>query len=262
MVVAVTLCGAVSVAGQSTSPVTQTVTPAAPEGGAVFEAASIRPAPPDAPRGIDYRFYEDRFVGTALMLSQLIELAYGIEARELTGGPDWIRGDRFDVLATAGSVVPRDRLQLMLQALLAERFQLEVARELREGSVYTLTAPNPRNLKAPADPNGRSLVSIIRDDSNGYLKYRYEGRNAPMSALVRQLAGQLRAPVNDATGLAGTHDFIVTFAYDMPFGGLDPDPNVPTIFTALETDLGLKLVAGRGAITMYVVRRAAKPSGN
>jgi hypothetical protein len=90
----VTLCGAVSVAAQSTSRVTQTVTPAAPEGGAVFEAASIRPAPPDAPRGIDYRFYEDRFVCTALMLRQLIELAYGIEARELTGGPDWIRGDR------------------------------------------------------------------------------------------------------------------------------------------------------------------------
>jgi uncharacterized protein (TIGR03435 family) len=64
----------------------------------------------------------------------------------------------------------------MLQALLAERFQLEVARESREGPVYTLTAPNPRNLKTPANPDGRSLVSTVRDDSNGR---SHPGTDAP-----------------------------------------------------------------------------------
>jgi len=228
----------------------------------VFEAASIRLSPPGTPRGIDYRFYDDRFVGTALMLTQLIEQAYGLASRELTGGPDWIRGERFDVMATAGSAVPRDRMRLMLQSLLADRFQLELSRESREGTVYTLTAPNPRNLKAPADPKGVPRIALMRDDGNGYLKYRNEGRNAPMALLVERLAEQVRAPVTDATNITGSYDFVVQYAYDTAFGGLEPDPNVPTIFTALENELGLKLVAGKGPVTMYVVKRASRPSEN
>jgi uncharacterized protein (TIGR03435 family) len=245
------VCGTVAMA-QSPAP------PAPP----TFEAASIRLSPAGTPRGIDYRFYDDRFVGTALTVSQLIEQAYAIEGRELTGGPDWIRGDRFDVMATAGSAVPRDRLRLMLQSLLAERFQLELSRETRPGTVYSLTAPNRRNLKSPADPKSVSRVGIIRDDGNGYLKYRYEGRNAPIAMLIKHLAAQLGAPVTDATSITGNHDFVVQFAYENPFGGLEPDPNVPTIFTALENDLGLKLVAGKGPVTMYVITRASRPSEN
>jgi uncharacterized protein (TIGR03435 family) len=105
-------------------------------------------------------------------------------------------------------------------------------------------------------------VSTIRVDGNGVLSYRYDGRNATMATLIRSVAGQLRAPVIDQTNLTGAYDFSIKWAYDQPFGGLEPDPNVPTIFTALEQQVGLKLTAGKGPIPVYVIKTVAKPSEN
>ena len=83
-----------------------------------------------------------------------------------------------------------------------------------------------------------------------------------MAQLALQLAVQLRWPVVDETKLTGNYDFTVNWTDSEPFGGLQPDPNVPTIFAALERDLGLKLVADRGPVPVYVIRRASKPSAN
>jgi uncharacterized protein (TIGR03435 family) len=224
-----------------------------------FEAASIRPKESGA---IDLRFLPSRFVATTVTASQLIEQAYQIEPRELVGGPDWVRVERFDVTATAGEEVPPDRMRLMLRSLLADRFQLELEREERTGTVYRLIARDVRNLNSPAKADDRPLVSTIRNDANGFLSYEYRGRNAPIAQLVRSLAGQLRAPVNDETKLTGNYDFQVAWTYDQAFGGLQPDPNIPTIFTALESQLGLKLVAGEGPVPVHVIRRISKPSAN
>jgi uncharacterized protein (TIGR03435 family) len=230
----------------------------ASNGSTTFDAASIKPG--DGARGIDVRFFPNRFVAMALTLDQLIQQAYGIEAREITGGPDWVRGDRFDVTATTAREVGKEQMQQMLRALLADRFQLQIAREERAGTMYTLTARTPKNLKSPAKPDERSLVAVIREDSNGFLHYRYEGHNAPMSALVQRLAAEVHGPVTDETMLTGRYDFSISYSYDVPFGGLQPDPDVPTIFTALETQVGLKLTAGKGPVPVWVIRRASRPT--
>jgi uncharacterized protein (TIGR03435 family) len=226
-----------------------------------FEAASIRPVT-SAPFGVDVRYFPNRFVATAVTLSQLIQHAYDLEARELTGGPEWVRADWFDITATTGIEVSRDQTKLMLRSLLADRFQLLLEREPRTGTIYRLTTRDVRNLKPPAKPDERPLVSTMRNDGNGFISFEYVGHNATLAQLALSISGGLRAPVIDATRLAGNYDFRVAFTYIEPSGGLQPDPNIPTIFTALERDLGLKLEAGKGPVTVHVIRRALKPSAN
>ena len=226
-----------------------------------FETASIRPVK-EAPRGIDLRSFPNRFVATAVTLSQLVEYAYNLQQRELTGGPGWVREDWFDVTATTATEVNADQIRLMLRSLLADRFQLLIEQETRTGTVYRLTARNVRGLNPPAKPDERSLVSTIRKDSNGFLSYDYLGRNATIAQLAVTLAGQLRAPVTDETGLKGNYDFRIGWTYDTAIQGFPPDPNFPTIFTALERDLGLKLEPGKGPIPVHVIRSVAKPSPN
>ena len=227
-----------------------------------FEAASIRPLTPDQAGAIDFRFYPNRFVATTLRLSQLIEQAYSIEARELIGGPDWVRVDVFNVTATTGADVSQDRMKLMLQALLADRFQLQLEPETRTGTVYRLTARDVHDLNPPANPDAQPLISTIRKDGNGFLSYEFVGRNATMGTLALTLSRQLRAPVSDETKLTGSHDFRIAWAYDEPVGGLPPDPNVATIFTALDNQLGLKLVADEGPIRVFTIRRVSRPTPN
>ncbi len=225
-----------------------------------FDVVSVKPVSPDDRRGIDFRFYPDRFVATLLTLEQLICQAYDIQPRELSGGPDWMRTDRFNVTATTGSEVPRERMRLMIQTMLADRFKLQIAKETQTGTVYTLTANALKNLKPPANTTERSRIALIRHDENGYLSYTYDAHNTTIMALTQSLASQLRAPVTDETGISGNFDFAVNYSYDSAFGGLEPDPNVPTIFTALSNQLGLKLTAGKGLIPIYVVRTASRPT--
>lgn len=250
------VAGGVAVLGEAQQPAAGTASLPA------FEAASIKPPDPNGIGAVDIRFYPNRFVATTVTLTQLIEYAYGIQSREIAGGPDWVRVERFDVTAAAGRDVDRQQMQFMLQTLLADRFQLQIVREERTGTIYRLTAPRPRGLNPPAKPDERPVVTQPRNDRNGFLSYEYAGHNATMEQLAVTLGGQLRVPVINETQLSGNYDFTVAWTYSEAFGGLQPDPNIPTIFTALERDLGLKLVADKGPVPVHVIRRASKPSAN
>lgn len=253
---AVLLLGGAVLLGQSQTP------PAAATPLPRFEAASIKLPDPKGIGAIDFRFFPNRFVATTLTTSQLIEQAYRLEPRELVGGPDWVRVERYDVTATSGEDVPQDRMRLMLQALLIDRFQLQLEREERTGTIYRLTAREVRNLSPPAKTDARPAVAVIRNDKSGFLSYEYQGRNATMAQLAVTLAAQLRVPVIDETKLTGNYDFRIPWTYEEPVGGLAPDPNIPTIFTALESQLGLKLVADRGPVPVHIIRSISRPSPN
>jgi uncharacterized protein (TIGR03435 family) len=80
--------------------------------------------------------------------------------------------------------------------------------------------------------------------------------------LAVTLGEHVRAPVSDETKVSGNYDFRISWTYDEPVGGIPPDPNFPTIFTALERDLGLKLEPGSGSIPVHVIRRVSRPSPN
>ncbi|MGH9241584.1 MAG: TIGR03435 family protein [Vicinamibacterales bacterium] len=243
----------------SVAPASAQQPPAGAAAPSAFEAASIRPSGGGA---IDFRFFPNRFVGTNLTLGQLIEQAYSIQPRELIGGPDWVRVERFNVTATSGAEVGLEQMRLMLRSLLADRFQLRIDRETRTGTVYRLIARNVQNVNPPAKSDERPLVTNGRYDQNGFVSYDFTGHNATMGQLAVVLGGHLSAPVTDETGLKGSYDFRVRWTHDNPIGGIPPDPNIPTIFTAIERDLGLKLEAGKGPVPVHVIRSVARPSPN
>jgi uncharacterized protein (TIGR03435 family) len=225
-----------------------------------FEVASIKPVPFDRRTIIDLRLVPGRLVATGVTLANLIEQAHGIEPRQLTGGPTWVYANRFDVTATTGGQVTRERAMLMLQSLLENRFTLHMSRKTQTGTIYTLIARDVHALNPPAAPNERSRIAVMREDGNGTLSYHYDGHNATMAALARQLSSQLHAPVIDRTGLGGHYDFRINWAYDSAFGGLEPDPNVPTILTALDNQVGLKLESTKGPVDVLVIDHVEKPT--
>jgi uncharacterized protein (TIGR03435 family) len=227
-----------------------------------FEAASVKPVPFNSSEPIDLKFLPGRFLATNVTLDLLIEQAYGIEPRQLVGGPAWIHADRFDVTGTTGGDVARDQVMLMLQSFLADRFKLQIARETQTGTVYTLTAPNAHSLKSPAKPDDRPLVQTSFERKTATISYSLDGQNATIAALAIRLAMQVHAPVIDETHLDGSYDFRINFTQDSPSQGLEPDPDIPTIFTALQQEVGLKLTAGRGPVEVYAVHGAAKPTAN
>ena len=83
-----------------------------------------------------------------------------------------------------------------------------------------------------------------------------------MAALALALASEVQAPVADNTNLTGSFDFIVHYAPDTRQQDSDPDPDQPSIFTALQRDLGLQLVAGKGPIERLVIKGASKPTAD
>lgn len=222
-----------------------------------FETATIRSSDSGL---IDVSFAPHRFAARTVSLSELIEQAYDLEPWAVVGGPDWVRIDRFTVTATTGEAVGRDRMRLMLQALLADRFQLQLARETQPGNVYWLRSRKVRNLKAPARPNEPAVVNTSVREESGFLSDRYDFRNTTMGGLALALSQYVRVPVIDDTKLAGSFDFRLNFAYDDAFGQRLDDDVAPTIFTALDKQLGLTLVAGEAPLPVYLVRRVVRPA--
>jgi uncharacterized protein (TIGR03435 family) len=232
-----------------------------------FEVASIRPS--DGHLGIDMKTYPSRLSATAVSVHQLIEAAYSLERWQVTSGPAWLETDRFDIeaktseglsaesdrVSTLGRPAPR-RMMLMLQTLLAERFNLKVHRETRQDNVFTLVvAKGGPKLQAPKDTT-RSYVGSGRRGFPQAIAYTMEGVNASMEQLVHALEGQMRRPVTDRTGLPGKYDFRFEYGDDSTTG------DSPAFLTAFQDATGLKLNTAKGPVEFLVVDHADKPSAN
>jgi uncharacterized protein (TIGR03435 family) len=240
--------------------------PQQPPGDAVplpsFERVSIEPSTSGQ---IDVRFLPNGFIASTVTLSELIEQAYDLQPGEaVVGGPAWVRVDLVNVTATARQAVSRDRLQLMLQSLLADRFQLQLERGTRTGTFYRLKAPRARNLNPPARPNERPVVTTEQRDGTAdfdALADHFDFRNATMSGLALALSRYVRAPVVDETNLTGRFDVRLHFRRHDAFGhGIDS--TVPTFTRALWEQLGLALVADEGPVPVAAIRRVSRPFTN
>ena len=202
------------------------------------------------------------FVAPNYLISSLITTAYDLRSIQLVGGPDWLRVDRYDILARAEGNPPMNELQPMLQALLADRFKLRAHREMREVQGYRLVMAQPGRLgprlKQGADcslgakrpngpcsvtPNGSSLVV------NG----------VAISSLVRSLESRAGGPVTDATGLGGIYDYELRWSEVRPG---DPPSDLPNLFTALQEQLGLKLEPTRVTLDVLVIDSIERPTEN
>jgi uncharacterized protein (TIGR03435 family) len=149
----------------------------------------------------------------------------------------------------------RDRFLAKLQALLADRFQLKVHRETREMPIYIMTvAKGGSKLQTLPDAGkpGSGLSSRRTDDG----KREVIGQKLTAAALARFLSGQIGRMIVDQSGLTGKYDFTLKWAPDMG------DTTGPSLFTALQDQLGLKLDSSKGPVEVVVVDSAQKPSAN
>jgi uncharacterized protein (TIGR03435 family) len=234
-----------------------------------FEVATIKPVDPDAKAG-RYIVMQGthRFVEKAYTLKLLIAAAYDLNPRTISGGPQWIESDHYDIVAvTPGEVRPtHDEQMSMLRSLLTDRFKLTFHREEKVFSIYELeVARNGPKLKASTSPpdDPPALISTVYPQ-----RIVMPARNVTMSDLTRLMQRAiLDRPVVDKTGLSGRYDFDLEWAPDeTQFGGEVPaasaEAQAAPLFSAIQQQLGLRLEATRGPIQALVVDKAERPSAN
>jgi uncharacterized protein (TIGR03435 family) len=252
-----------------------------------FEVASVK-RNNSGERGADSAVRGSQLVVVNDTLFNIIRNVWGIQGNQILGGPDWVRsvGERFDITAKAPDGTKPDQMLLMMRALLAERFRLKVHNETRDVPVFALImarqdrrlgpqiAPAAFDCNAlraaiargerptPPPPQGDRPVCGARTAPGRFL-----GSGYPIADFARDLSRVVGGrPVVDRTGLTGIYDFELTWTPEVsptapsaaPPPGLDPDG--PTLFTAVQEQLGLKLEATTGPVEVLVIDSADRPT--
>lgn len=220
-----------------------------------FEVASIRPNQAGGDSRGTTTLPGGLFKATNVSLRLLISRAYGLPEAQIEGGPGWMDSETYDINAKADTPLEmtREEARPSLQALLAERFRLRIHQESKQGAIYSLVVAKGGAKFKEHVGEGRSGIS----SSTGSGKAAIEGRKTTMARLVEYLSGQAGRLVVDNTGLHGEYDFRVEWTTDEARGALGP-----SIFTALQEQLGLRLDATKGPIDFIVIDQAEKASAN
>jgi uncharacterized protein (TIGR03435 family) len=219
-----------------------------------FEVASIRPTGPDERCGTIEPLPGGGLRVCGLALKTIVTWAYDVQDYQVVGGPSWTEKDSWDILAKP----PADNAQAApmeyekmtgpqqaaymrlirsrLQSLLAVRFHLALRREMREQTAYALTI-------AKGGPKMREAAGGMIRRGRGEIV----SRGANMESLVRR-------PVTNETGLAGNYEFALQWTPDNT-----PDASGPSIFTAIEEQLGLRLEARKAPVETLVIEKAERP---
>ena len=235
--------------------------PAAP---LVFEAATVKPNTSGS--GASSTNSTNGLLRiTNQTLQNMIQYAFNVRDFQVSGGPGWMRSERYDVTAKPENGAHDAQMKQMLQSLLAERFQLRFHRETREGPVYVLLVGKNGSKLQPAAESYNSGINSGRSGDTG--KSTMKGTNITTQGLAESLAARIGRPVIDKTGLTGKFDFDLAWVPDLTLsaGGADspsPDASGPSIFTAVQEQLGLRLESQRGPIDILVIDRAEKPTEN
>jgi bla regulator protein blaR1 len=261
-----------------------------------FEVASIKPAAPDQ-RGMFIRPGPNSGIDISnLPLKEMITLAWRIQAFQVSGGPSWIESQHWDITATGNHKFNPDEIPLLVQSLLEDRFQLKIHHETKELPVYALVLANkdgklgpelketkegsctPFDPSKPPPPPGRDPGKPPPMGCGGMFMGpdRLGAMSITIDRMTPMLSRMLGRTVIDKTGLTGKYDIQLRFTPDQaqlqlmaPPGGVPPnmpqpqfDPNGPSIFTALQEQLGLKLESQKGPVDILVIDSVEKPSEN
>jgi uncharacterized protein (TIGR03435 family) len=196
--------------------------------------------------------------GVAVTLRDLLTYAYSVRYEQLAGGPGWIGDDHYDLMAKSegeGSLSTAQARQMM-QALLADRFHLQLHRETQEVPMYALVVAKGGPKFKPSAPDATGGYSVRTSDKG----LRMETTRSTMDQLARQLAGTAGRFVVDKTGLTGLYAFTLDWwpANRTP----PPDSDAPSMFDALQEQLGLKLEPTKGPLEKLIVDHAERPPEN
>jgi uncharacterized protein (TIGR03435 family) len=226
-----------------------------------FEVASIKLGTTNEVGGV-YTYPGGRVGFRGCTVDQLIQQAFNIQKFQVSGGPEWMRTDRYDIDAKPAdfakskeSMPPyrkapmNDEQRQMLQSLLVDRFDLRFHHETREGLVFLLEkGTKPLKWTDSKDKGEFPWAGIMADG--------LWGENENMPDLASRLSGMLARPVTDKTGIQGSFDFKIAYAPG------DDHPDMIAEIQATIHDLGLKLEQSKGPIDVIVVESVAKPSEN
>jgi uncharacterized protein (TIGR03435 family) len=219
---------------------------------AAFEVASIKPNQ-SGTEGTDFDMDNNgRLSVVNATLRALIRNAYRVQNDQIKGGAKWIDADRWNIEAKTAAPIRSGEAGPLLQNLLADRFQLKTHRETAEMPVYALRV-GKNGPKFKANTGGES--DSHTHHGTGKVEVSVTGES--MGRLAEILSRQLGRVVEDKTGLTGRYDF--TLEWDP---AQTPDSTIPSIFTALQEQLGLRLESGKGPVEVLVIDQVEKPTEN
>ncbi len=242
-----------------------------------YDVASIKPS--KAPEGSTLLFRTGAFTAKGMTLKSLIKEAYGIEDDQISGAPKWVGSQTYDIEAKVDGAdaatlekLSEDQFKLMFQSFLRDRFQLKVHWETKELPVLALVVAKggpklqqakpgdtyPDGLKGPdGKPAGHAGMMM-------WGRGRLTGQGVPIGNLVPPLTQELGRIVQDKTGLTGKYDIELRWTTDdaAPDSRSASDSPGPSIFTAMQEQLGLKLESQKAPVQVLLIDHVEQPPPN
>jgi uncharacterized protein (TIGR03435 family) len=234
-----------------------------------FDAVSVKPADPNSRHGTVVNVTPGGMLHVVnATLKDLIETAYDVRTFQIEGAPKWADSNRYDIEATpgqrpqgaAGRPPGWANVRSKVQALLKDRFQLQLHRETRTAPIYSLAIAKggikPKGLAASQSPPKGINAS----------RTSMTGEAASMKDLAYKLSRLLQRPVVNNTGLDGNYDFKLEWTPDPGPSAPDGQPaeisGGPSLFSAIQQQLGLRLESEKGPVEVLVIDHVDKPSDN
>jgi uncharacterized protein (TIGR03435 family) len=228
-----------------------------------YDVIAIHPHKPDPNMGWSWRSMADGFSASGITVESLVFSAYNLKVDDqLKGLPGWAGSERFDIQAKMDAPtvemlrkLPREELsrerRLMLQALLADRFALRIHHESKDLPIYDLVVAK----------GGLKLKALTEEKPGGWSMGggKFTGHGLTIAILASNLSGELSRMVVDKTALTGNYDITLKWT---PDGEQETATSGPSLFTALQEQLGLKLVSAKGPVDTIVVDHVERPSPN
>lgn len=223
-----------------------------------FEIASVKLSNTDLHSSSGIKTGNGRLDAENVTLKRCIMGAYGVGPHQISGGPDWLDSDRFQISAKADQLINDDAvLMKMLKDLLRERFHLEMHHEVKMLPALILKTgkSGPKLEKAE---EGEAGTNTTNNNANASIT----AHNTDMDSFARVLARQMDLPVVNQTGLEGIFNFKLEWVRDNGRVGDSGTPEGATIFTAIQEQLGLHLRSQKSPVEVLVIDRAERPSQN
>ena len=251
-----------------------------------FDVVSVKPDKSEQPVNINDTGEADGFSMRNMPVEWIILYAFDIQDPHLlVGSPQWIKSSRYDIQAKVaeGDLSTFHRLtkaqrRLMLQDILSDRFKMKIHREPRETSIYALVVSKNGSKLKKVEPGNQRTSGVEKPDGtilqgeilHSRMPGQIEGQEVPMETFAKSLSGLVGRQVVEKTGLTGVYDFKLEWQPDRELDrdvpGREPaagaDKAGPSLFSALQEQLGLKLESAKAQAEVLVVDAVERPSAN
>jgi uncharacterized protein (TIGR03435 family) len=240
---------------QATTPIHSMAADADP----TFEVATIKPSQPNDPTDGFHTRGRHLFIENQTV-NKLVAFAYGMNGKQISGGPAWLESERFDIdgVPNIDGTPSLKQEQGMVRKLLTDRFAVTLHKEKKELAVYAITVAKsgPKLTKSVGE-----LIGMPSQDASQHgTELEMSFKNMSMADFAFCMQFFLDRPIVDQSGIAGKYDFTLKWSFDDSATG---DANAaPGLFTAVQQQLGLKLEAVKAPADVIVIDHVERPSAN